>query len=85
MTNWQLIATLISIVGGMLGAAALFASMVSPRIADLKDHIQKQMDSFRNEMKAEIGAFRAEMVAEQRITNHRLEALEARFKPVAAD
>jgi hypothetical protein len=76
----------------MLGSAALFAGLMSPRITDLKDHIEKQLQSFRNEIKAEIREMRAEfksefaeVKAEQRITNHRLDTLDSRFKPVAAD
>jgi len=88
MSNWQLIATLATLIVALFGAVAAFASVMSKRIEDLKifldarfDAVHAEFKSVRAEFKAEI----AEVKAEQRITNHRLESLESRFKPVAAD
>ena len=81
MSNWQLIATLATLVVALFGAVAAFASVMSKRIEDLKIFLDARFDMVRAGFKAEI----AEVKAEQRITNHRLESLESRFKPVAAD
>ncbi len=92
MSNWQLIATLATLVVALFGAVAAFASVMSKRIEDLKIFLDARFDMLRAEFKAEIAETKmelkseiAEVKAEQRVTNHRLESLESRFKPVAAD
>jgi hypothetical protein len=92
MSNWQLIATLATLVVALFGAVAAFASVMSKRIEDLKIFLDARFDMARAEFKTEIAEAKmelkteiAEVKAEQRITNHRLESLESRFKPVAAD
>ncbi len=92
MSNWQLIATLATLVVALFGAVAACASVMSKRIEDLKIFLDARFDMLRAEFKAEIAGTKmelkteiAEVKAEQRVTNHRLESLENRFKPVAAD
>jgi uncharacterized protein YPO0396 len=99
MSNWQLIATLAALVVALFGAVAAFANVMSKRIDDLRifldarfEAVHAEFKSVRAEFKAESAEARsefkaeiAEVKAEQRITNHRLESLESRFKPVAAD
>ncbi|MGH9845358.1 MAG: hypothetical protein ACREEM_42130 [Blastocatellia bacterium] len=81
MTNWQLIATLATLVIAIYGANWSAQRGLKEQIEALRNEIAAKLDLIRAEFKAEI----AEVKAEQRVTNHRLEALESRFRPAAAD
>jgi adenylosuccinate lyase len=92
MNNWQLIATLATLVIAIYGANWSLQRNLKEQIEAFRREVDAKLDLIRAEFKSEIAEakteFRAgiaEIKAEQRITNHRLEALEARFKPVAAD
>lgn len=99
MNNWQLIATLATLVIAIYGANWSAQRGLKEQIEALRNEIAAKLDLIRAELKSEIAEtkagiaevkaeFRAEFAevkAEQRITNHRLDAIEARFKPVAAD
>lgn len=81
MSNWQLIATLATLVIAIYGANWSLQRNLKEQIEAFRREVDAKLDLIRAEVKAEI----AEVKAEQRITNHRLEILESRFKPVAAD
>jgi hypothetical protein len=88
MSNWQLIATLATLVVALFGAVPAFASVMSERVEDSKIFLDSRFDAAHSEIKSVRAEFKAEIAevkAAQRITNHRLESLESRFKPVAAD
>ena len=103
MTNWQLIATLATLVIAIYSANWSLQRNLKEHIEAFRREVDAKLDLLRAEFKAEIAEaknefragiaeakneFRAgvaEIKAEQRVTNHRLEALENRFKPVTAD
>ncbi len=88
MSNWQMIATLTTLVVALYGAVVAFANVMSKRIEDLRIFLDARFEAVHSEFKSVRAEFKAEIAevkAEQRITNHRLESLESRFKPVAAD
>ncbi len=81
MSNWQLIATLATLVIAIYSANWSLQRNLKEQIEAFRREVDAKLDLIRAEVKAEI----AEVKAEQRITNHRLEILESRFKPVTAD
>ncbi len=81
MSNWQLIATLATLVIAIYGANWSLQRNLKEQIEAFRREVDAKLDLIRAEVKAEI----AEVKAEQRITNHRLEILESRFTPVVAD
>jgi len=81
MSNWQLIATLATLVIAIYGANWSAQRSLKEQIEAFRKEVDAKLDLIRAELKAEV----AEIKAEQRITNHRLDAIESRFRPVAAD
>lgn len=81
MSNWQLIATLATLVIAIYGANWSAQRSLKEQIEAFRAEINAKLDLIRAELRAEV----AEVKAEQRIISHRLEALEARFRPAAAD
>jgi len=92
MNNWQLIATLATLVIAIYGANWSAQRGLKEQIEAFRREVDAKLDLIRAEFKAEIVEAKtefkagvAEIKAEQRVTNHRLESLEARFKPVVGD
>ncbi len=86
MTNWELIATLATLVIAIFGANLSVQRSLKEQFEAFRKEIEAKLDVIRAEFKAEAAEIKAEiagMKAEQRVINHRLEAIENRFRPAA--
>ena len=58
MSNWQLIATLATLVVALFGAVAAFASVMSKRIEDLRIFLDARFDAVHSEIKTARAEFK---------------------------